>query len=312
VRAVVLSFAFAMVPPLAACSAPLVSSEPALRDSGEGAASAALVSVERVVGSDETVHTNAVARFIKMRDGSLDDETLRMLGATLDLPPVGSCDVGDGAETPLEEHGPHAVELLGVGNLAMEAGGASAMLEPRALPDIVDLVTGVLYSTRGETLDALPSKGSYILRSTGSSPSVDAEHSVGGFAIAAMAPGEPGELRVDGDDSSSIALRAGGDSSLSWKAEADSDDAIYVEVVRAGDDGATGRVRCQFADRGTATIPAAAFVTGGSEASHGSLVVHRVHREVFQVPADPAGGRMGIDSGVVRFDFARTIDFTRR
>ncbi len=302
-----------MVAPLvAACSAPLVSSEPALRDSGEGAASAALVTVERVVGSDETIHTSAVARFIKMRDGSLDDETLRMLGATLDLPPVGSCDVGEGAEAALEEHGPHAVELLGVGSLAMEAGGASATLEARALPDIVDLVTGVLYSTRGETLDALPSKGSYVLRSAGSPLSVDAEHSVGGFAIAAMAPGEPGELRVDGDDSSTIALRAGADSSLSWKVEADSDDSIYVEVVRAADDGAAGRVRCQFADRGAASIPASAFVTGGSEAAHGSLIVHRVHREVFQVPADPLGGKMGIDSGVVRFDFARTVDFTRR
>jgi len=348
---------YALAPLAVACSAPVVlpgSGVDSLgHDATDGVASAGLVVIERTVTADDAARSSAVARFIKMRAGSLDDETLRMVGATLDLPPLGACApaTAGGADTTLsgasatrEAEGPRAVELLDVGGVAIEANSLRTTLEARALPDIVDLVTGVLYSTRlgQHDPDALPGQGAYVIRSSGSSSAAEPERGVPAFTVSATAPGEPDDLRVDGQDARSsdgVRLTAGGLVALSWRANdaADPDDVIYVDLIPArGAGGSTepgqtaATVRCLFADRGAATLPASAFTLGApiethgttspeplrSEVTRGTLVVHRVHREAFQVPGRPAtpqaAGRTGIDSGVVRFDLARAAEFTRR
>jgi hypothetical protein len=277
-----------------------------------------------------------VARFVKMRSGSVDDQALRMVGATLELPALGTCSAS-GATAPgdavvLEavqpEHDlltPRAVELLNVGALAIDANGAHTMLEARALPDIVDLVTGVFYSAHASNpeMDALPSRGGYVVRASGSSPAADAEHGLPSFSVAATAPGEPSDLRIGGQDArteAGLVLDAKAPVELAWSVgdadEADPTDVVYVDLISAVDEPSKSHaaaVRCVFPDHGLASIPASAFVVDGGveELRHGTLVVHRVHREVFQVPGR-GPGQIGIDSGVVRFDFARAADFTRR
>ncbi len=322
-----------LAPLVAACSAPLASpgADSFLRDAAEGASSAALIVFERTATADDNAHGSAVARFIRMRSGFVDDQTLRMVGATLDLPGLGTCGAiaalpttadsvsidGLGAD---ESDGPRAVELLDVGGVAVEANGARATLEARALPDIVDLVTGVLYSTRTAfDSDGLPSRGAYLLRSSGSSSVADGDHAVPPFTVSATAPGEPEELRIDGQDArgaDGVALTAGARVELAWgvKEGSDPEDVVYVDLVSATDAQQGPGVRCAFADRGSASIPAAAFAVGAAEMARGTLVVHRIHRETFQVPApvEPSAGRTGIEAGVVRFDFARSLEFTRR
>jgi hypothetical protein len=322
-----------------ACAAP-GAGDTLERDAAEGASSAALIVIERTVTADGMAHGSAVARFMKMRSGSLDEVTLRMVGATLDLPAPGTCAEGAPADSASRSGvfddlapasgGPRAVELLDVGSVAFDANGLHTSFEARALPDIVDLVTGVLYSTRASTLDAdgLPPHGSYILRSTGSVQVADPERVVPAFSVSATAVGEPDELRVDGQDAHAadgVSLSAGARVDLAWRVggdTADPDDVVYVELLSAVDataDGSRINVRCTFADHGVAVIPASVFATASarvtdigadvgeiahSEVTRGTLVVHRIHREVFQVG--------GIESGVIRFDFARAAEFTRR
>jgi hypothetical protein len=342
-----------------------------------GAASAGLIVIERTVSADvagpaEEAHeagsasappstpsspsspspprASAVARFIKMRTGSLDEQTLRMVGATLDLPALGTCDQATAASPELlapassdapsadDALAPRAVELLDVGALTVEANGSRTTLEARALPDIVDLVTGVLYSTRASTrttppdVDALPGRGGYVLRSSGSSATADAEHTVPAFAVTATAPGEPDELKIDGQDARAVdgvVLAAGGRVDLAWQVSepSDPDDVVYVEIVAGSaanteQNAGAANVRCLFADRGAASLPASAFVTGASpttatgeaeraELTHGTLIVHRVHREAFQVQSHVTS-QPAIASGIIRFDFARATEFSRR
>jgi hypothetical protein len=334
--------ACAALPLAAACSAPLAtpgsssSTDAFLRDAAEGASTAALVAFERTTTANETVHGSAVGRFVRMRSGLVDDATLRMVGATLDLPALGSCSrtgpdaQGLSADTEgsasLQADGPHSVELLDVGDLTVEAGGVRASLEARALPDIVDLVTGVLYSTRTAfAADGLPTRGAYVLRSSGSGAVSDGEHGVPAFAVSTTAPGEPEELLIEGQDARSadgVELALGGPVSLRWKTtDGGDDDVVYVDVVAATADeaareagDAAGNVRCAFADRGSAVLPSSVFAIAAAdgtrgELARGTLVVHRVHREAFQVAGQ---GRTGIEAGVVRFDFARAAEFARR
>ncbi len=307
----------------AACSAPVASTGGDLSHDAAGLSSAAFVVVERTVAADGTTRGSVTARFIKMRSGLLDEPTLRMVGATLDLPETGTCRTspltGSVAASSSLEEGPGAVDLLDVGALTLEAGGEAGprrTLEARALPDVVDLVSGVLYSARAGAADdeALPARGSYVLRSTGSS--LDPERVVPPFSVAATAPGEPGELRIEGQDARAPygVVVGPGAVTLDWELTADGDpeDLVYVDVLSAG--GAGDRapdVRCVFADRGVATVPASAFASAfvrSTDGTAGTLVVHRLHRETFQVPAGP--GHVGIEAGAVRFDFARSTTIT--
>lgn len=282
------------------------------RDAAEGATSAAVVVIERTVSADETVRGSIVARFLRMRNGAVDDDALRMVGATLDLPAEGTCAPQLGGSDPgatiasSEPAIPRAVELLDVGAVAIESGEARTELEARSLPDIVDLVSGVVYATRStEPFDArtLPGHGSYQLSMGGS-----AELDLPPFSMSATASGEPDGLHVDGKDvraNDGIVFTIGANVDVRWDVADDRapDDLVYIDIAPSGATSPTGAtIRCQFADRGSATLPATAFDSG--TVSAGTLIVHRVHREMFHVG--------GIDSGVLRFDFARAIPFTRR
>ncbi len=123
----------------------------------------AVVVVEGSSGN-EGVRTDAVARFVRARNGAVDDDALRMVGATVDFPAVGGC--GRLASASAHTPSAHAIALLDVGAVTLIAGESVAPLQRRQLPDVADLVSGVVYSAAARG-GALPSKSAYLLRVDG-------------------------------------------------------------------------------------------------------------------------------------------------
>ena len=261
------------------CSANVVAApEP---DAESGPTSAAFVEITRTSAGDGS---RTVARFARVRGGTLGDGEMDLLRVGLALPPVDSCAVANPARSGREGPSPRAVELADVGALSVEAGGATSILTARQLPDVIDLVSGVVYW--GEA--PLPSRGRYELRATGR-----AELDAPPFVIAAQSPGEPQDVRVAGQSGAQITLPAGS-VDLSWE-PGSTDDLVYVDIAARGQP----TTRCAFADGGRAAIPSSAI----AQAEEGTLAIHRVHREGFRV--------RGVDRGEVRFDLARVVGFKR-
>jgi hypothetical protein len=231
-------------------------------------------------------HASAVARFVKARGGLVDDDALRMVGATVDFPAMGSC----AALAPSRASQARPLALLDVGAVSLLAGDVATPLARRQLPDVADLVSGVVYSARA---DMLPSRSAYTLRVSG-----DVE--VGAFTFTATSPGEPAELRIMGEDGrrGPVSLLAGSAVDFTWDGEP-SNDIVYVDVITPA---SVTVARCVFPDAGRASIPASVFTTFGP-LDEGTFAVHRLHREPFTA--------RGVDPGEVRFDFARVVAFAR-
>jgi hypothetical protein len=217
----------------------------------------------------------------------VDDDALRMVGASVDFPALGACEslatlrAGASAST---------LALVDVGAVTLSAGEAMKPLQARQLPDVADLVSGVVYSARAEEL---PTRSQYMLRIDGSP-----DQQVPAFVVSATSPGEPEGLRVAGDDgrSGAVTVAAAGPVELTWEAGS-AEDVVYVDL---GASGAAPATRCLFDDVGRAVLPTTAF----GALDDGTIAVHRLHREYFQT--------RGVAPGEVRFDFARTVSFARR
>jgi hypothetical protein len=281
-----------------ACSAPVAASSDGADAEAAASLATAVVVVERTSGPNDASRAEAVARFVQMRSGAVDDQALRMVGAAADFPSMDACEPVARAwgDAPAR-----AVKLADVGLVSLEPQGtanangygyAKTSLVARQLPDVADLVSGVVYSARGADQEgALPSRARYALRVTGTAE-------VDPFEVLATAPPEPTDVRVDGQDArAAISLTPGTGAELAWDPGA-AEDLVYVDVVSR--EGATPVVRCLFSDIGHATIVASAF----GAIDEGTVSVHRLHRENFRAK--------GLDTGEVRFDFARAIPFTRR
>jgi len=278
------AFAFGMLA-LVGCTTNVSPSAEAA-DAEVTAAATGIVVVEGS-NANEGSRSEAVARFVRARAGVVDDDALRMVGATVDFPAVGSC---ESLATLHSASAARSIALLDVGGVTLMAGDAVTTLQARQVPDVADLVSGVVYSARA---DELPSKSAYVLRIDGS-----ADLDVPAFVVSAMSPGEPLDVRVAGDDGrgGAVAASAVGTVDVTWEA-GEGDDAIYIDVGAAS---AAPATRCLFDDSGHAALPASAFGT----IEDGTLAVHRLHREAFHA--------RGVEPGEVRFDFARVVAFTRR
>lgn len=242
----------------------------------------AIIVVERGPSGDAIV-----ARFVRARQGAVDDLALRTAGVQ-DLPAIGTCVTSfEGAATPAK-----AVDLLDVGAVSWDTPSHSTVLLPRSLPDPAGMVSGYFYSAR--TSDAFPGGPSAAssrvsLRASGGSDLPE------GFAVSLAAPRELGDVNVSPSASSVSAL------DVSWDAsDADARDLVYVDVLAPN-----VVARCSANDAGRLTLPANVLgsVEEPSAIREGSLSVHRVHREAFKT--------RGIDSGEVRFDLARVVAFRR-
>ncbi len=270
------------LPFLAACATEVDASNSPDADSTE---TAAAISIDTTSYADETTpaHSTAVARFIRARS-SVNEGTLQMLGAALDLPPKGTC-AGVATHT---EASAQAVQLVDVGAINLDVAGHSQFLAPRNLPDMDDLVWGVVYSARADATEA-PISGPISLRVAGSKD-------VGAFSIDVADIGAPTDVRFDGEAVSPIAI-TGDDVHVTWSRAPSSNDVIYFEIASDAPSDGENRI-CAEADTGAATLDAHLFASG-----HGDLTIHRLHRETVTAH--------GIDDGEARFDFARVYEFSR-
>jgi hypothetical protein len=282
----------------------------------ETPATNAVILVERMVNAAEASRAVASARFIRVA-GSSTAGALQTIGASLDLPPPGSCAtvtslaagagslaagaLSDGAERAL-------IELADVGSVAIDTGGALARLAPRQVPDVTDVVSGVVYA-RAADPSLFPAGAPYVVHVTGGADldPIDAP---------ATAPADPTDVHLVGEDGRGRAeLAAGAPIEFDWPSGAPVGDVLYADVRPIGGSG----VRCVLTadddvagDAGDPSqapglartlVPAASLFDEHGPFTEGTVVIHRVHRETFRA--------RGLDSGEVRFDFARSIAYRR-
>jgi hypothetical protein len=256
----------------------------------EAMATHAVVIVERSVDAVNGVRAEASARFVRVAASSSTNDAFRAIGAALDLPAPGTC-VGQihAAGAAAGEVVP-VVELSDMGSVTLEVvGGARTRLVPRQLPDVTDVVTGVVYA---RAIDAalLPADSLYAVH-VGGTPSA------GGFDIAAVAPSDPSDVQVAGENPTGKVIVQGMAVDIAWASDG-SNDVVYADVQPAG-------VRCVLV--GSPGASGGALVHGSISTSllddTGTLVVHRLRREPM--------GAAAVDDGEVRFDFARSISYVR-
>lgn len=267
----------------AGCSGTVVSVSDASTTSTQ-----ALLSVDRTASVGDPVTTaraHASAYFLRMQAGADQNLAARLVGASNVLPPLGQCQqvevLGDQG-MPLASLGP--VDLIDVGEVALEASQTRATLAARAFPDVVDLVSGVVYTTRDLVADPLPEQGAYAFKISGS-PALPP------MALEGRAPGPVDDLSVDGLPlTGQVTTLPRQDLSVTWKMQPGAD-LVYIELAST-EDGPLERVRCSFPNEGRALIAASAL----PKASAQSIAIHLVHREGVAAP--------GLDSGEIRFDLA--------
>ncbi|HEY2370586.1 MAG TPA: hypothetical protein VGH87_29515 [Polyangiaceae bacterium] len=189
----------------------------------------------------------ASARFVRLH-GAIDDGALRLVGAGLDLPAIGECSV------VRDQTSSRSVELLDVGAISLESGPQHITLAQRQVPDVVDLVSGSVYSARIDEA-SVPSSADVAVMVAGSAD-------VPAFSVRAKTPDAPANVRV---------AMGVSNVSLDWVGGSD---LVYADV---------GGSRCTFGDEGHATIPASLF---GDE---GVVNVHRVRREKLSIPGLDGG-----------------------
>jgi hypothetical protein len=254
-------------------------------DAEATARTSALVSIERT--SDPTVgsRAEASARFLRVLAPSSADDALRAIGAALDLPAAGSCAAiaARAGDAPAQLT---MVELVDVGGVTIEVGGVETRMSPRQLPDVTDVVSGVVYA-RGADPALLPDSARYQVRVTGNAGFEP-------FTVSAAAAGDPAEVRVAGEDEAGTVIATGANLEISWPATG-GDDVVYLDVRPAG-------VRCTLGTLGSDVARASLSTLLLDDT--GTLVIHRLHREVLRTQS--------VDSGEIRFDFARTLSYVRR
>ncbi|MDF2692383.1 MAG: hypothetical protein K0S65_766 [Labilithrix sp.] len=239
----------------------------------------AIVVVERSAGPGDAVRGDAViARFVRVRQGTVDDPALRMAGVIDDIPAPGSC-LAPSDTTPVIQN--RSVELLDVGQVVLSGEGSkSTVLLPRSMPDPAGVVSGVFYSSRAT--DVFTGGSRVSLRANGGADLLD------GFSISVTAPRDVADVHV-------ASAQAGLE--VSWDAaEADPHDLVYVDILSPAPRVA---MRCAATDAGHLVVPPQ--VLAGID--EGQVAVHRLHKESFKAK--------GIEPGEVRFDVAKVVTFRR-
>ncbi len=254
----------------------------------------ALVAVDRTdpAAADGQANASAIARFVSVPAFSDPSRALSAAGATLDLPPIDTCQSSDqdDIEPPLPSQG--ALEFREAGDVAITASGSPTPtpLVPHAFPTVGGFASGVLYTTRDRASAALPPAVPYVFTTTGSS-------SIPGLHATADAPRSLANIQFAGTPIADLTeIHTGTPAEITWGA-GDGADLVYVEFLAY--DGSPS-VTCTFRDSGSGTVPADAFSGTGT----GRMALHRVRSRHFDG---------GPTSGEMRFDFqtGASVDFTK-
>jgi hypothetical protein len=282
----------------AACAAFLVSvagctgavSNPAGPGDAEATTTSAVVIVERSVDVTAGTRAETSARFVRIPARSSTRDALRTIGAAIDLPAPSTCASLAALANVKASSAATEVELADVGAVSLETNGHETHLIPRQLPDVTDIVSGVVYARAAEPT-LFPASTRYLVHVAGGAD-------VDPFDVSAAAPADPIDVHIAGDDAASgVVVAAGSPIDLSWPIDG-SDDILFLDVQPAG-------FRCALAE-GAATVDARAHATVPASLvdESGSIVVHRVHREALIA--------RGIENGEIRFDFSRSVPYIRR
>lgn len=236
----------------------------------------AIVAVERTIGPGDTVRADTVAaRFVRVRQGLVDEAALRVAGVSDDVPAPGVCtEPNDSSHASIQGR---SVDLLDVGQVTVATDSArkSLVLSPRTMPDPAGVVSGVFYTSR--SAEAFGAGGKVALRSTGGAD-LDA------FSLNVTAPRELADVRIG---------QSAGGFDVTWDASEDSKDLVYVDVLAPATHAV---IRCSAIENGHVFLP----YTGSED---GQVAVHRLHRETFKAK--------GIEPGEVRFDLSKIVAFHR-
>src|SRR5271166_3224414 len=185
---------FCAVAPLLGCAG-TVTGAPGTADAVPPVTTA-VVLVARTIDPAEGSRAEASARFVRVALASSAASALRTIGASLDLPrescaSVASLVAGPGGVP--QEPGEHAlIELADVGPISIDTSDAPTRLAPRQLPDVTDVVSGVVYA-RAADPSLFPASARYTIR-VGGGPDLDA------LTVSATAPGDPTDVRLSGED----------------------------------------------------------------------------------------------------------------
>lgn len=240
------------------------------------------------------VVTRVSARFVQVTGGIDHEVANRVVGSPRDLPAEDSCVVHtpSGWEPLPPGAADGGIELLDVGEVMLHAGASTMPLAARAFPDVGDMVSGVVYTSRGGATE-LPVDVPYVVETSGSALA-------DGFRVSVDAPIAPLGVQLGpyAIDSEELTFDAGQPLELSWQVDETATDRIYVDLVPLPDGGSTqalSTVRCAFVDDGAAQIPEQ-YTSFAEEPVAVEVAVHRLRRSAVPVP--------GVDEAVVEFDFA--------
>jgi hypothetical protein len=263
-----------------------ITTTPDAPDAAEATSSTAtaVVVVERTTGPGDAVRADAViARFVRVHQGTVDDQALRLAGAAWDLPATGTCSSTQLTQGALQ---PRSVDLLDVGVLTLgdrDVPGASksTVLLPRTMFDPTGGVSGVFYSARQS--EAFTPASRLQLHTSGGPDLPE------GFVVNVASPREVTDVRADSVASSL---------DVAWEPteSENAPDIVYIDVLSPS---ARLVARCTTLDLGHFLVPPSSL--GAIE--EGQLSVHRLHRESFRTK--------GIEPGEIRFDVARVVTFRR-
>ena len=236
------------------------------------------VHVESVVSTDGQLRTHVSARFLRV--SGIDGLT----GVAPVTPQFGCVEV-EAQDVPSISGG--SIELLDVGDIVVrvltgEARGNTMPLAARAFPDVGDLVSGVVYTSRDNDTE-LPDRATYLIETHGSIQ-------VDGFSVQVDAPDAPAgvHLAETALAADPVVLSAGTALPLRWRVpNPAAGDLVYIDMT--SDDLA---VRCIFDDDGFGVVPAAYTDFGGEV----DVAVHRYRQTSVSLP--------GVEDAYVDFDFA--------
>jgi hypothetical protein len=245
----------------------------------------ALLRVERsaYVGDATPTSGLAFAGVVRVPELADPEPLLRLSGRGPTLPAAGQCVTVNYEHDAALARDLSRAEFLDAGEVSLGTTGAQTLLAPRAFP--MEL-SGVVYTSRDQAAETLPSGAAYLLKTTGSAQ-------LPGLELRVQAPEELHDVTVNGTALDALTdVPTSSEVPLAWRA-GNEGDLVYVEVLGSSANGSVGV--CAFRDAdGRGNLPRGLFgVSGG-----GGLALHRLREVAADVPS--------LDGAEVRFDFALT------